>query len=438
MLLPMLLLSTAGLGRTETVLGVYIFQRHGDRTPKVLAPAQLTDLGYAQMFLTGNYFRERYVSAGSSRRISGVSTDFVELGQLAASAPDDDVIQTSGLAFLQGLYPPVGSTMATETLRNGSSVLAPLNGYQLIPIQTLQAGQDSENNPWLQSTTSCSKAVISSNNFFSSAEYQSLLSSTKQFILTDAVMQEPLGLANSHEFNLAYNASDPIRAIAGKSLAGQVLTALNETVMSPRSALKVNIQFGSYATFLSYFGLVSLPLEDGSFYGMPDYASSMVWELVTNATTSDEAVPSASDIKVRFLFHNGTSETGATDLQPYPLFNQGVVEIPWSDFVDSTSNFAVSTQQQWCEVCGDSTGACASVAQPTPSIQQSSSSGGMSLAVAGVIGAVVTLAVIVGLASLIMLIFGIRPVRKSRGKVAGNRMSGRSVDSVQDEKVEAA
>jgi hypothetical protein len=39
MLLPMLLLSTAGLGRTETVLGVYIFQRHGDRTPKVLAPA---------------------------------------------------------------------------------------------------------------------------------------------------------------------------------------------------------------------------------------------------------------------------------------------------------------------------------------------------------------------------------------------------------------
>ncbi|GFF98081.1 hypothetical protein IFM53868_09629 [Aspergillus udagawae] len=111
MLLPMLLLD------------------HGDRTPKVLAPAQLTDLGYAQMFLTGNYFRERYVSAGSSHRISGISTDFVELGQLEASAPDDDVIQTSGLAFLQGLYPPVGSTMATETLRNGSSVQAPLNGY---------------------------------------------------------------------------------------------------------------------------------------------------------------------------------------------------------------------------------------------------------------------------------------------------------------------
>lgn len=483
MLLPMLLLSTAGLGRTETVLGVYIFQRHGDRTPKVLAPAQLTDLGYAQMFLTGNYFRERYVSPGSSRRISGISTDFVELDQLAASAPDDDVIQTSGLAFLQGLYPPVGSAMATETLRNGSSVQAPLNGYQLIPIQTLQVGQDSENTPWLQSTTSCSKAVISSNNFFSSAEYQSLLSSTKPLyeslaplvnqtfqpeqlsyknafviwdllhvalihnstatfpassILTDAVMQELLGLANSHEFNLAYNASDPIRAIAGKSLAGQVLTALNETVMSSRSAPKVNIQFGSYATFLSYFGLASLPLEDGSFYGMPDYASSMVWELVTNATTSDEAVPSASDIKVRFLFHNGTSESGATDLQPYPLFNKGVVEIPWSDFVDSASKFAVSTQQQWCEVCGDSTGACASVAQPTASIRQSSSTGGMSLAVAGVIGAVVTLAVIVGLASLIMLIFGIRLVSKPKGKVAGNRLSGRSVDSVQDEKVEAA
>lgn len=148
-------------------------------------------------------------------------------------------------------------------------------------------------------------------------------------------------------------------------------------------------------------------------------------------------MPSASDIKVRFLFHNGTSEAGATDLQPYPLFNHGVVEIPWSDFVDSIGKFAVSTQQQWCEVCGDTTGVCASVAQPTASIQQSSSSGGISLAVAGVIGAVVTLAVILGLASL-MLIFGIRPVRKSKGKVAGNCMSDRNVDSVQAEKVEAA
>lgn len=56
--------------------------------------------------------------------------------------------------------------------------------------------------------------------------------------------------------------------------------------MSSWSAPKVNIQFGSYATFLSYFGLASLPLEDGSFNGMPDYSSLMIWELVTNATTS--------------------------------------------------------------------------------------------------------------------------------------------------------
>ena len=41
----------------EAVLGIYIFSRHGDRTAKATPPANLTDLGYEEVFTSGTYFR---------------------------------------------------------------------------------------------------------------------------------------------------------------------------------------------------------------------------------------------------------------------------------------------------------------------------------------------------------------------------------------------
>jgi acid phosphatase len=195
------------------------------------------------------------------------------------------------------------------------------------------------------------------------------------------------------------------------TLAGEVLTALNKTISSGGKS-KLNIQFGAYATFLAYFGLAGLT-NNVEFTGMPVYASSMVWELVTNA--SGTGMPSESDINVRFLFHNGTSTGGSTEIQTYPLFGQSDVEIPWTQFVDSTKKFAITSQQQWCQACGNSTGICSSTSDSStnPSSSDSSSNGGMSLAVAGVIGAMVTLGVLAGLTALLLLVFNLRLVRKS-------------------------
>lgn len=81
--------------------------------------------------------------------------------------------------------------------------------------------------------------------------------------------------------------------------------------------------------------------------------------------------------------------------------------------------FAVGSQSQWCEACGNSTGVCASPeSNPGPVVGGSGSgsggSGGVSKAVAGVIGAMVTLAVILGVEGLVMLVAGLRLVRKNR------------------------
>jgi acid phosphatase len=411
--------------------------------------------------MTGTFFNDRYISSTSSYQIDGISTDIVNLAQVTASAPQDDVIETSGEGFLQGLYPPIGS-VATETLRNGSTIQSPMNGYQLIPMSDVQSGSMSEDNMWLQSTSSCNNAKVSSNNYFSSNSFKSLLSSTKEVyqsleplingtfslselsykngytiwdllhvalihnsttsfpsssLLTDKVMQELLFLANEHEFNLAYNSSDQIRAVAGMTLAGEVLAALNETIISGGKS-KLNIQFGAYASFLSYFGLSGFQTADERFTGIPDYASSMAWELVTN--NSGTGMPSTSDISVRFLFHNGTSVKGSTQLQAYPLFGQSTLELPWAQFVDKSNKFAISSQQQWCQACGNTTGICASTSDDTGGDSSSSSSPsgsssgrGMSLGVAGVIGAMATLGVLAGLLVLSMLIFGLRLVPKS-------------------------
>ncbi|KAF2142794.1 uncharacterized protein K452DRAFT_286423 [Aplosporella prunicola CBS 121167] len=453
----------------ETVLGAYIFHRHGDRTPKALKPANLTDLGYAQVHSSGQYWRNRYVASDADYKISGLNTDIVKQAQITAVAPDDDVLQNSALGFLQGLYPPVGSSLSSQTLRNGSNVTAPLNGYQLIPVGKTSTGSGSEDASWLQDTSACQKAETSSNNYFKSAEYQSLLDSTKDFyqtlmpvvngtfdsdyvsfknayvvwdlinvaeihnttinssdILTNATLTQVRTLADTHEWGLAYNSSDTIRGMAGMQLAGEILSGLNTTIAG-RGASKLNVQFGSYGTFMSFFGLMGLQDTNADFYGVADYASAMSFELYTNSSGADgSAFPSSEeDIYVRFLFHNGTASAASPAVQ-YPIFGKSD-GLSWPAFNKEMNKFAVSSTDKWCEVCGNTAGSCAATASgSSASAQAKKSDNGISRPVAGVIGAMVTLAVILGLEALFMLLGGFRLAKKGSKSAAG--VPGESVE----------
>jgi hypothetical protein len=460
-LAQLLLLSAVPLATAETVLGAYIFHRHGDRTTKSYKPTVLTSLGAEQVYISGQYYRDQYISSNAPAKINGVSSDLVVLSQLEVTAPTDDVLQNSAQVFLQGLYPP--TTLATQTLANGTKVNAPLGGYQYIPVNsvsTAASSSDSENSEWLQAGSGCGNAVVSSNNYFSSQEYLSTLASTKDFyssllpvinttfsadkatfknaytvydyvhvsqihnasipasnLLTKETVHQMQTLADKHEFGLAYNSSEPVRAIAGSTLAGQVLTFLNSTALSAPSTPKLEIQFGAYATFLAFFGLASLPKVSENFTGIVDYASSIVFELVTNSTS---AKPATSDLSVRFRFANGTASE-ENPAQEYPLFGQDQTVLGWNDFVKGMQQFAIADTASWCKICGNSTGVCAdalaqdgdngtSGSDPVATTGQSS---GMSRAVAGVIGALVTLAVILGLEALVMGLGGLRVVKKA-------------------------
>lgn len=211
-----------------------------------------------------------------------------------------------------------------------------------------------------------------------------------------------------------------MRAIAGMVLAAEIVEFLNNTI-SGQGASKFGIQFGSYGTFSSFFGLADLPSANPEFYGVSDYASSMAFELVTNSTVSDSSFPSTDDISVRFLFHNGTASSSSTPTV-YPLFGSGKTELAWNDFVTGMNKFSIGNTGAWCTACGNTTGTCAAYASSSNNNNGSGSAGvtsqaksnGLSPAVNGVIGAMVTLAVVLGLEALVLLAGGFRVVSKKR------------------------
>lgn len=201
-LLPLILLPTSHAA--ETILGLYIFSRHGDRTAKSTPPANLTNLGYREVFDSGSWFRSQYVASGAPKKLAGLNTDIVKLSQLTVSAPMDSVLMSSAQGFLQGLYPPVGSTLGSSTLRNGTVVQAPLDGYQIIPVTTVASGTNSEDSSWLQGNGNCENAIVSSNDYYNSPEYRDLLNSTMPFYQTLSPVINATFSANEMSFKNAY------------------------------------------------------------------------------------------------------------------------------------------------------------------------------------------------------------------------------------------
>ncbi|RSM11376.1 hypothetical protein BHE90_011817 [Fusarium euwallaceae] len=448
-ILPVLL-SIPSLAAAEDVLGLYVFHRHGDRTAKAWKPVNLTALGADEVHSSGEWYRNTYVDNDASRKIKGISSDTAVISQLDVTAPVDAVLQNSALVFLQGLYPPVKQT---ETLANGTKVEAPLSGYQYIPVNSVAnaaSAKDSENSAWLQGNSGCTNAEISSNAYLSSTEYKAAYQGSLHFyedllpvingtygkdaatfknaysifdlinvarihnssipsdnLLTKPTLNRLYNLASVHEWNLAYNKTDASRAVAGAVLAGQILESLEPLANGKPGNPKMNIQFGAYGTFMAFFGSAGLDKASSDFLGICDYASSMAFELVTNATK-----PTVDDVKVRFYFANGTAAENTPKL--FPLFGQKQEMLSWKDFKAGMSKFAIEDDAEWCKLCGNSDGTCSGNATSTSSSDSDSGSGnGISKAVAGVIGALVTLAVILGIELLVMLLGGLRLVKKS-------------------------
>jgi prostatic aicd phosphatase len=331
-----------------------------------------------------------------------------------------------------------------EPLNNGSTSTPPLNGYQYITLQGINT--NSPDTIWLKGADNCPAVTSAAASFANSTQFKDLLASTKTFYAsfwpflssvydyTPAKMtyanafdifdlinvglvhnssfasanisKEELfqlrTLGDSAEFSTNFNTSQPARAIGGRSFAGAVLRQLNQTITS-KGNLKFSLLTGSYNSFLSFFGLAGLNAVYGDFYGLPDYASTMTFELFT--TGNQTSFPSdLSQLNVRFLFRNGSDSTST--FNAYPLFGKASPDMSWTDFQSEMKSRAIMSTNEWCKSCGNTDGFCLSsvVTENSPNVSTSNRSG-ISNTIAGAIGAMVTLAVVAicGLFTLLVL-----------------------------------
>ncbi|KAF2483165.1 histidine phosphatase superfamily [Neohortaea acidophila] len=457
--------------------------------PTVLTALGAQQAYAAGSYLRSRYLGQYTGNGVGTAPIFGLNPDSVNIEQVYVGSPDYQYTAATAQAFLQGFYPPSNTS---TTLSNGTQVEGPLGGYQYPLIQTYSFNDPESvflnaqiNCPAFDyvietyegsqaltdladSTASIYQAVgeallqgIVPSNVWSAYEawpiwdylnYQNNYDVNVSAVLSSKAFSDPatgtpyldlLGWYASELINGWYgnlnainNVTDQdfsaaigsVSTIAGNFLASQILGQLQAAVQTQGQSYKLNLLFGDFQPLMSLFALTSLNTWDSNFLGIPEFASTAVFELFSYTDgTGDAAFPSdLNDLFVMFYFQNGT--TG--QYQAYPLFQLGPdsTSLSWPDFENEFYSIIPGTPADWCTECGASSPFCPS---STPS--SSTSSQKISPAIAGVIGALVALVFAALLFAAFMLFAGVRLHRThGRPNDAGGYKGSRKLASDTD------
>ncbi|CAK7233813.1 hypothetical protein SCUCBS95973_008723 [Sporothrix curviconia] len=229
---------------------------------------------------------------------------------------------------------------------------------------------------------------------------------------------------------------DMVRAVAGRMLAQEVVTLFKDNMLNAGTNNKLNLLFGSFVPMMSFFALSGLMNGSSAdaFDTIPGYGASMAFELYS-MTDSDVLVgnstvyPSQDLLYVRFLY--SPDDSTSTSLTQYNLFDTvdhpATTSMTFGEFASAMQAIGIESVAAWCSMCdgvsvfcagelanvgnagGDGStngdGSGSSSDNNNDSSSSSNKSSGMAPAVAGVIGALVTLAVI-GLTILAVMLWG--------------------------------
>ncbi|KAK7056626.1 hypothetical protein VNI00_002343 [Paramarasmius palmivorus] len=414
------------------VLGVLMFARHGDRqgfyqNPQDYTPTntQITPLGNVQHFQLGQYLRRLYLNSSSPSWISGVNSSIVDLNQVMVRADaggEGGVIANSAASLVQGLFP--ANNNYSTVLADGTVVEGPLNGYQYLPIETVEPDNDISFEGW----TKCGTFDQATKAFYQSPEFQQKKAESASFLeglpryldgravtlenmwnifdfmnvenIHDAAFHQNLppdflaqarALANWHEYGVF---SSPELSgtgnIAFRTMIPSVVESL-ESIANSSVPLKFVNFVVSYKPFLSFFNMTGAAEANSQLAGIVNYAASVALE-VRQPSSGGAPV-------VRFNFKNGTDDL---EYKTYNFLN-ATGDVPLSTFIEYLQPAAINTTAQWCSECNNSKdrgcGALALAAsQAQGSVHQRISPVG-----AGFLGAGLTL--FVALAMLAVLFF---------------------------------
>jgi len=421
--------------------------RHGDRQgfyqdPATYAPTatSITPLGTKQEFLLGQRLRALYLNPSSPSFIHGVNGTIVNQAQLhvrADAGGEGGVIYDSAVALLQGLFP--ANSNYTTHLANGTTVTGALAGYQYVPIESVEPGNDISLEGW----TSCGVFDNATAAFYKSPEFAlkanesaAFLGQLKQYLdgrpvtlenmwniydfmnvqsihdepfskaLPPTFLAQALTLAGWHEYGVFTSPQlDGIGNIAGRSILPPILSSL-ASIANSTDPLKFVYQALAYKPFLSLFNMTGVIEQNPQLAGIVNYAAAVALEV---RQPSDGSAP-----VVRFNFKNGSD----VDFVTYKFLG-GVEDVPLSTLVNHVSPALINTTADWCAACGNTKdrgcGALALAASKAAASGNGGSHQRISPVGAGFLGAGLTLAVM--LAMLGVLVFlGMLTIGRGRSK----------------------
>ncbi|BCS19178.1 uncharacterized protein APUU_12006S [Aspergillus puulaauensis] len=442
--------------QTARVWAVFAYTVNGERIPKVYPrhPKSLTPYGAYQLHEAGSAFRDRYVAldgvdSDTSKRIVSLAPELLNTEDVKVASTPDIAVLASAQAFMQGVYPPLNETFNSSfyggdlELADGSVVQAPLGGYQYPSIETF--GFDDPQSVTIAGQALCSAHGSANLQYLSSKEFWATYADSAAFyahLYSQAISGEfdmkGANFANAtsisefldyqvvHNESLLHNlgkedvdrarwyagqyvyetngntsSSDAvkdgrIRAIAGQGLASNVLNAFESSIKGQGAHGKMTLRFGSSQTAVSFASLLQLDnRQNANFTSLPNQGASFVLELFSLESESYPTFPDPSQLYVRFIFRNGTG----ADFRSYPLFGYSPSRtvLPYSEFQDNMQSMTLGSIADWCQRCNSSAVFCSGVVpagKSSVSNPDKKDKGGMHPAVAGVVGAAVTVGVL--------------------------------------------
>ncbi|KAJ7246993.1 phosphoglycerate mutase-like protein [Mycena rebaudengoi] len=367
----------------STVHGVIVIARNGDRQqfyqdPKTYAPSftDSTALGVTDLHLLGTQLRAAYLTPGSASFISSISADLANLEEvkvLAKAGGEGSVVFDSAIALLQGLFPP--SAKNKIKLANDTVVLAPLGGYQYVPLETVEPGNDRSMESWTDcpafqkhiatfhgSAAFKEKAQESTRFFHDIKDYvfgrpttleniiydfmntQLTYNQTYAFRLPPSYIDQARALADFHEDGVFSDAqANGIGNIAGRTLLHTILSSL-ERIAFNDDPLQLMVMQTSYQPFISLFHQTDMVKEHPELKAIPNFGAALAIELRRSSP------PDAREF-LRFKFRNGTADP--QDWRLLHAFGHRS-DIPLTEFIYRAEGAAITSNKQWAQVCGTS------------------------------------------------------------------------------------
>ena len=345
-------------------------------------------------------------------------------------------------------------------LANSSNLAAPLDGQQYPNLYV--ASTDDPQSIYFNGALDCYNHESLTLSYFGSDEFKRIDAETKPFydsvadlIPREALYGAPLDYTSAYKiwdylsFEETHNSTfaeslgnDEVRiaraladswadalygnvttenslnTIAGRTLATAIHNLLSKNIQYGGAQFKFTSIVTSLEPLVSFAAILGLPDYPLRFHGIPELASSMAFEIFS--TNGSASYPDPSDIRVRFRFSNGSYTSDSLDA--YPIFgnDDAQMDMSWSDFRTAMERESIGLSD-WCTICGSNAIWCAGATNgstglpPGVTVQAVGAEGQMRPAIAGVIGAMVTLAV-VGLTLMAVMLLGGFRLRRERTK----------------------